>query len=363
MAESLLRHWADQVWFPLHGFKPLRQIRWQREAAPSALKKRENERSSSASAVAVARMRTCVCPYVSLAATRLSYKRPERVRYLARQPRPPLGDVVDHLWSLSDAPGHARERVVPSGTIELVINLHEDEFRIYEPVTGRERRFRGAIASGCYSAAFEIDTRAHSLVLGVHFKPGGAGRLLGVPPGALANAHVGLDDLWGRAATELRERLFGAPSLRQRIEFLEQALIARLPQRPHRRPAVRAGLAELDQPGVEVGHVARVLCLSRRRFIEVFTQDVGMTPKRYSMVRRFQRALALTVRSPSAAWAQIALECGYCDQAHLCRDWAELTGLSPGKFLALRGIQVKENHVALPEAGVKSIQYASPSRK
>lgn len=285
------------------------------------------------------------------------------MRYLAHQPHPPLGDVVDHLWSLSDAPSHARERIVPTGTIELVINLHEDAFRIYEPVTGRERRFRGAIASGCYGAAFEIDTRAHALVLGVHFKPGGAARLLGVPPGALANSHVGLDDLWGHRATELRERLCEAPSLRQRIELLEQALIARLLQRPHRRPAVRAGLAALDRPGVEVGHVAGMLGLSRRRFIEVFTEDVGMTPKRYSMVRRFQRALALAVRSPPAAWAQTALECGYCDQAHLCRDWAELTGLSPGEFVALRSIQVKENHVALPEAGVKSIQYPSSSRR
>lgn len=297
----------------------------------------------------------------SLGATRLSYKASEHVRYLAHQPGPPLGGVVDSLWLLSDAPGHGRERIVPSGTIELVINLREDEFRIYEPVTGRERRFRGAIASGCYSAAFEIDTRAHSLVVGVHFKPGGAALLLGVPPGNLANDHVGLDDLWGPSATELRERLCAAPGLQQRIELLEQALIARLPDRPHRRPAVSAGLAELDNPGVEVGHVAGVLGLSRRRFIEVFTDDVGMTPKRYSMVRRFQRALALAIRRPSVALVQIALECGYFDQAHLCRDWVEFTGMSPGAFLALRAIRVKENHVALPAAGFKSVQDASAS--
>lgn len=137
--------------------------------------------------------------------------RMRRVRYLSHQPSPPLSDSVDLLWTLSDAPGHVRERIVPSGTVELVINTHDDEFRIYDSITGEERRFRGAIASGCYSRPFEFDTRAHARVLGVHFKPGSAARLLGAPPGALANAHVDLADLWGRSATELRERLCATP--------------------------------------------------------------------------------------------------------------------------------------------------------
>lgn len=184
-----------------------------------------------------------------------------------------------------------------------------------------------------------------------------------MPPGRLANIHLGLDDLWGPSATELRERLCTAPSWQQQIELLEQALIARLPGHPHRRPAVSVGIAELNQPRVEVGDVAGIFGLSRRRFVEVFTEDVGMTPKRYSMVQRLQRALALASRSPSVAWGQIALECGYFDQAHLCRDWAEFTGMSPGQFLALRAIRVKENHIALPEAGVKSVQDTSAPRK
>jgi AraC-like DNA-binding protein len=279
-----------------------------------------------------------------------------RLRYVAERPGAPLGEHVEYFWALSDAPGHARERIVPTGTIELVINLHADEFRIF---AGNERRFRGAMVSGCYSRAFEFDTRAHTRVLGVHFKPGGAARLLGAPPGALADGHVGLDDLWGRSATELRERLCAAPTSRQRIDLLEQALIARLPDRPYRRPAVSAALTELEQPGTEVGQVARALGLSRRRLIEIFSEDVGMPPKRYSRVRRFQRALALAQRSPAVAWARIAIECGYYDQAHLCRDWAELTGVSPAELVGLRRVPVKEHHVAVIEQGVKSVQYPS----
>jgi transcriptional regulator GlxA family with amidase domain len=124
-----------------------------------------------------------------------------------------------------------------------------------------------------------------------------------------------------------------------------------------------AALSRLDRPGVEVGEVTKTLGLSRRRFIEIFTEDVGMTPKRYSRVRRFQRALALTMQSPSPAWARLALECGYFDQAHLCRDWAEFTGFSPGEFLALRQTRVKENHLALPDAGSNLSNTPPPSAR
>ena len=92
------------------------------------------------------------------------------------------------------------------------------------------------------------------------------------------------------------------------------------------RGEVAFALGRLGAPGVEVGDVARQVQLSHRRFIELFTERVGMTPKRYARVRRFQRALGLVNGHGAPAWAQVALDCGYFDQAHLCRDWAEFTG-------------------------------------
>jgi AraC-like DNA-binding protein len=278
------------------------------------------------------------------------------VRYSRHRPLPPLSGLVDHIWCLADAPVHVRERIVPSGTIEIVLNLHEDAFRIYDPATGAERRFAGAIASGCYGTAFEIDTRAHALVMGVHFHPGGAARLLGgAPPGMLADDHVALGDLWGRQASELRERLCEASTPSQRVQMLEQALVAQLlPERAS--SCVPIALALLERPGAEVGRVATQLGTSRRRFIETFTREVGMTPKRWAMVRRFQRALVLATNRPSPRLAAIALECGYYDQAHACRDFVTLTGLAPGQLLARHRIGVKDNHVAVANAPVTSVQ-------
>jgi AraC-like DNA-binding protein len=277
--------------------------------------------------------------------------RPRGSGYSVHPPPPPLAGLVDYFWSLTDAPSHSRERVIPSGTIEIVFNLHEDEFRIHRPRDSGEEcaRFRGAITSGAYSRAFGIETRAHASIVGVHFKPGGAASVLGVPAGELADTHVELEALWGRRAVELRDRLSAAADPAQRFRILEQALIATLSPSPNMRGEVAFALGRLGAPGAEVGAVARHVQLSHRRFIELFTGQVGMTPKRYSMVRRFQRALGLVNGGVAPEWAQVALDCGYFDQAHLCRDWAEFTGLSPAEFLRLRSVPVKDNHVALPE--------------
>ena len=284
------------------------------------------------------------------------------MRYVTRPPGPPLRPFIEHFWALNDEPSHGRERVVPSGTIELVVNLARDELRIFDaegnPATCK--RFRGALISGCYGQSFGIDTRDHTAIVGVHFRPGGAARLLGVPPGELMDLHVALADVWGERAVELRERSCAARNTSERFEILEQALLERLPDSPPAASAIATALRELDRPGVAVSDVARRLQLSRRRFIEIFTRDVGMTPKRYARVRRFQHALSLASSSPSPAWARLALECGYYDQAHLCREWAELTGLSPSRWAAQRATTVKENHVALPPGGSHSSNTPRP---
>jgi AraC-like DNA-binding protein len=263
-------------------------------------------------------------------------------------PEPALSACVDNLWSFSDAPPHAKERIVPSGTLELVINLHEDEIRIYDSATTeRCRRFSGAIVSGAYRHSFVIDTREHTSIIGVHFKPGGARPFLGIRADELADAHIDLEALWGPRAKALRERLCDAGPPARRFRLLEEALIARLFRPLEQRNVVRCAVGCLARGGTSVAKIAERVGLSHRRFIEVFGAEVGMTPKLFGRVRRFHRALSLAERTAAPDWAQIALECGYYDQAHLIRDFVTLSGFTPVDYLRRRNDRVKANHVAL----------------
>jgi len=126
--------------------------------------------------------------------------------YRSYTPGPPLGDFIGRFWLCSDTPPHPRERILPSGTIEMVFNLCDDEIRIYDPAhDDRSTRYSGAVVSGAYSSFFVIDPLVHASIIGVHFRPGGAFPFLDVPAGELADTHVNLADLWGPLASQLRD--------------------------------------------------------------------------------------------------------------------------------------------------------------
>jgi AraC-like DNA-binding protein len=270
------------------------------------------------------------------------------MQYRTYRPGPPLADLVEYLWALHDAPAHSTERIVPSGTLELVVNLNEDSLRIYDPAIQGWQRYSGAVVSGAYRRFFVIDARDHASVVGVHFRPGGAWAFLGVSPGELADRHVDLAMLWGRSAPELRERLCAAATSAERFALFERVLRSRMLDCRPGHPAVPFALDQLARPRVTVGEVAAGLQLSRRRFIEVFTTEVGMTPKRLSRVLRFQRATRLARRIDNPDWARLARACGYFDQSHLINDIGEFTGTSP-RQLVPASAEVKELHLAVPD--------------
>jgi AraC-like DNA-binding protein len=278
------------------------------------------------------------------------------MRYRTYRPGPPLADFVEYMWALRDVPAHSTERIVPSGTLELVVNLHEDALRIYASDNRGWRRYSGAVVSGAYRRFFVIDARDHASIVGVHFRPGGAWAFLGVPPGELADRHVDLAMLWGRSAVELRERMCAAASAAERFALLERALTSRLVDCRPGHPAVPFALGQLARPGVTIGEVAAEAQLSRRRFIQVFTTEVGMTPKRLSRVLRFQRVSELARRIDAPDWARLARTCGYFDQSHLINDVTEFTGASP-RQLGPASEEVKELHLAVPDQ-VKILQDA-----
>jgi AraC-like DNA-binding protein len=271
--------------------------------------------------------------------------------YHSYTPGPPLGDFISRFWLCSDTPPHSRERILPSGTIELVFNLCDDEIRIYDPAYhDRYTRYSGAVVSGAYSSFFVIDPLVHASIIGVHFRPGGAFPFLDVPASELTDTHVDLATLWGPLASQLRERLCAATSA-QRFSVLEAALVSRLHHPPQRHDAVSIALNAFEQTGskVRVRNIARRVGLSQRRFIQVFATEVGLTPKLYERIRRFHQARQLVPKADAPDWARVAVECGYFDQSHLIRDFCAFSGLSPMAYLNQRSEHVLPNHV--PQAG------------
>jgi len=253
-----------------------------------------------------------------------------------REPRPPLSTFVSLIW-LADgyvAGPHRRERILPTGECCLIIDLG---------AVGR------AGVSGPQSQSFVIETSAQFSVAGVQFKAGGAFPFFAVPLGDLANRHVPLDVLWGGLARQLPEQVFEAATPSQKLDVIERFLIARLGRARgnHRAVAYAIRVFERDPTLVRIADVTGRIGLSHRRFLDVFTNEVGLTPKLFCRIRRFQRVLQQIRTHRQIEWADVALSCGYYDQAHFIKDFQAFSGLNPSTYRASAGPHA--NHVLLSD--------------
>src|SRR5215471_20580257 len=251
------------------------------------------------------------------------------------KPKPPLSKFVDNFWLYEGyEPERKTERILPTGTLELVINLRQNELRFYDAERPENcSRLSGAIVSGASGRGFTPD--AEAFIIGVHFKPGGAFPFLGLPAGDLEDTHVDLETLWGRSAGRLRERLCEAKTSADRFQLLQEALLSRLCPGVAQHHAVSAALEMFgkNQAGPRVREAAKYLGLSQRRFIQVFKAEVGLTPKLFSRIQRFQHIRTFIQHSSSINWADLAVVLGYFDQSHFIREFLEFSGLSPTDYI------------------------------
>ena len=161
---------------------------------------------------------------------------------------------------------------------------------------------------------------------------------------------VPLEAIWGRRrASSLRDRLLECRTSDAMLDALELTL-RELWRPPGLHPAVAYAIGTFDHaPGTtSIARVTDVIGLSAKRFIDRFKSEVGVTPKRYCRVRRFQRALTLSHRR-HVDWASVALDCGYFDQAHFIHDFRSFAGITPSGYQSAS--TAFQNHVKFLQSG------------
>jgi AraC-like DNA-binding protein len=254
----------------------------------------------------------------------------------AHIPRSPLHRFVELLWFHEGLDcDHGLERVLPDGSMELIINLQDEPRHVFDRVTHRPRRaYRRSWVSGAHSEFIVIDRVRNASMIGVHFRPGGAHAFFGLPLSELRNQVIDLDTLWNGEANNVRDELLEAKGPDAKFRILEDALLARWHGGETQHRAVRYALDRFtrETESVTIREVTEEIGLSPRHFIEIFSQQVGMTPKVFCRLRRLQRALE-KMQKRHVGWADLAADCGYYDQAHFIRDFREFCGVRPTDYV------------------------------
>jgi AraC-like DNA-binding protein len=263
-------------------------------------------------------------------------------------PAPPLSDVVELFWYSSRDPGSLRatfrEAILPDGCAHLVINLSENRIGLYERIeTNLLATLGGSIFSGPRSFPYAILPAAAS-VIGVAFKPAGVVRLMTAPTEEFRDTQVPLEFMTG--GDELRDRLIAAPTAASRFVLMEKFLLRQLQESRELHRAVRYAVSAFERtPCPSVAAVLKQIGLSERRFSRIFSEQIGLTPKLFQRVRRFQNTLASLPSHGDIDWAATAFANGYYDQAHFINDFRAFTSVTPSEFLDQRIAQ--RNHLPL----------------
>lgn len=250
----------------------------------------------------------------------------EDVRFQSLTPKGVLAPFVAKIWHYEGrCLPHAWERITPDGQLQLLINLDFDEIR-WRDSAGLQA-VRGAVLGGGFTGPIAIDTQQQRCVTGVSFKPGGAVAFCSLLATELSGTYVPLEDL---GMPHLRDEMLAQPSVRARLHLWKNILLNRLSV--HVDEPILAG-ARLVGRGAAVREVAAEVGLSPKQFRRRFMHAVGLPPKRFARIRRLQRVLRANA-DKQADWTIVAHHFNYHDQAHLIRDFRELTGVTPGSYRA-----------------------------
>jgi AraC-like DNA-binding protein len=273
--------------------------------------------------------------------------------------RPPIAALRPWCNSLTfyagAMPVHARERLLPDGSANLLIDLGDRPKRLFDASQGGAGRdFRRAWMSGLHRRALIIEAQLDSSMLVINLRPVALRLLTGHDASALAERVEDLSAVIGAAAEELRGRVLEAPSAEAKLQCAEDWMLSRIAgaEPPAAVGHAFARLAAADSQPVSL--LAEEAGLSDRQLRNLFDAWVGVSPKQYQRLARFQRLLLALSPGRGAAladinlegprlesidWAWLAASSGYADQSHLVHEFSAFAGITPSAYAAeFRGL-------------------------
>jgi AraC-like DNA-binding protein len=264
--------------------------------------------------------------------------------YLERTPTPLLRPWIRMLWYCrARSVPHPHERVLPNGCMQIILNLSRSYLTECREDGKAKSRLPRAIVVGTRARYEIVDTKDMEELAGISFQPGGFAGLFRERADLFFERSIALDDVW--VGSRLADRLKEAPSPIEKLRTLEMLLAQRFRQTTRRSHLVEHAIHLFRAESLSVAQCAHYAGVSERRLSQVFREQVGMSPKMWCRIRRFQIAVRALHNGVDVPWAELALRCGYYDQSHFSNDFRAFSGINPTTYSARRGPW--QNHVPI----------------
>jgi AraC-like DNA-binding protein len=255
-------------------------------------------------------------------------------RYSSATPAPDLTGVVVEYWEVRGQLAPFRERVLPNGGTEVMINLGPPHTMF---ARGGSSVWEHSWFSGLHARSIALESLSGTHLVSARLHPLGALTLFGSAVPRLVNTVVELETLTGPGAAYLRGSLLAAETPEERFGILESFLRPRLGHTTPSNVVVEsARLIEAAHGNLRISSLHSSFGVSRKHLWLCFAREVGVSPKAYASLHRFVWTLARLRESSEVDWARLAIAAGYSDQSHMVRDFRRVASASPTEFLRTR---------------------------
>ncbi|NNM24299.1 MAG: helix-turn-helix transcriptional regulator [Flavobacteriaceae bacterium] len=256
-------------------------------------------------------------------------------------PKPPLDKFVLSIvyYNGFEVP-HSKDKFLPDGTTNLVVNLLEPPRYIYDNDTLNElQECKDAWFSGMHTNYLTISSDNESEMLVITFKAGSCYPFIKQSVDSFNNKVVHAQKVFGDEIMQLRLKLIEASEPEDKIALAEQWLNVQLDEVSFQGEIIQQLVAEIGENADQLNlkELAERSGYSQKQFIHLFKKYVGLTPKQFHRIVRFNEILALMHEQKKVDWAKVATGCGYYDQAHFIKDFQAFSGINPKKYIEDQG--------------------------
>lgn len=251
-------------------------------------------------------------------------------------PNPPLNHFVERfIYHEGYQPLHSVDRFLPDGNVEIIIDLHDTPKFIYDNETLKEIQAVSQVwASGVRTEPISIHSGKDAAMMIIAFKRGMAYPFFPLPMSELLDSVVEADLIWGREFSELREQIADNKSTPKKFQIVEDFLCRRFFHKFTIDPCIEYALSNIiqrpDQLSLKL--LSEKIGYSQKHFISIFRDQVGITPKAYLKIMRFQRAIIEIENIAEINWSMISQDCGFYDQSHFINDFKVFSGFTPEEY-------------------------------
>lgn len=256
------------------------------------------------------------------------------MHYQLYLPSASLSSLIKCYWSLEgqELPG-THQRVFPDGCIELVFH-YGGLFRKYHE-NGTIHTQPRSFIHGQLTRFIEIGSSGKVGIFSVRFRPHGLISFTNISTHEINDDNIQVTDIWGAEGRELESRMLEAANNEQRVQIIEQFLLGQL-QATATSGLIKHCVLLINQANgvINIEDLSASLNIGRRHLERQFIDAVGLNPKQYARITRFQHVLSLVEQKRYHTLTTLAHNTGFYDQAHFIKDFREFTGLSPKQYFA-----------------------------